>query len=331
MTVGSLMRMMSCRRLPPPSLRNMPNRSSPATTRPTFHLSSQSILLEDAATVVFIASVVIPKFCWPMGDAKLLGDLKIDDEIIGTTRLGFYRRYVKTRVLAHWGTHKPAYRLMLADGTAITASADHRFLSDRGWKFVTGTANGRNRRPHLTTGNKLMGVGMTTGSLEPTSFYKQGYLCGIIRGDGDIGVSKYGLRTGGEAISCQFSACHGGRRSVAAQRLIPRRIRGANARLSFSEGSRKRSRDECDKRRLRRRFSRPSKSSSRGLVLNRPIGREVSSAASSMLRALTATAVFESQIQTRPFSIALKKASSTSALHSPMTLRNGVRISSFTI
>jgi DNA repair photolyase len=126
------------------------------------------------------------------GNTKLLGDLKIDDEIIGTTRLGFYRRYVKTRVLAHWGTHKPAYRLMLADGTAITASADHRFLGDRGWKFVMESEQGRDRRPHLTAGDKLMGVGMTMGSLEPTSFYKQGYLCGIIRGAGDIRIDSSG-------------------------------------------------------------------------------------------------------------------------------------------
>jgi DNA repair photolyase len=120
------------------------------------------------------------------GNTKALGDLKIDDEIIGTTQLGFYRRYVKTRVLAHWGTHKPAYRLMLGDGTTITASADHRFLSDRGWKFVIGSEQGRARRPHLSAGDQLMGVGMNTDALEPTSFYKQGYLCGVIRGAGDV-------------------------------------------------------------------------------------------------------------------------------------------------
>jgi DNA repair photolyase len=138
------------------------------------------------------------------GRTKLLGDLKIGDEIIGTQRRGPYRRYVKTRVLAHWETHKRAYRLMLADGTSITASADHRFLSDRGWKFVTGTDNGPHRRPHLTTGNKLMGVGMTTGSLESTPFYRQGYLCGVIGGDGHMGVRKHELRTGGEGIRCHF-------------------------------------------------------------------------------------------------------------------------------
>jgi DNA repair photolyase len=138
------------------------------------------------------------------GNTKLLADLKIDDEIVGTARRGYYRRYVKTRVRAHWETHKPAYRLMLADGTSIIASADHRFLSDRGWKFVTGSEWGRNRRPHLTTGNKLMGVGMTAGSLVPTPFYRQGYLCGIIRGDGHIGSYKYKLTNGSYGTKYRF-------------------------------------------------------------------------------------------------------------------------------
>jgi DNA repair photolyase len=138
------------------------------------------------------------------GRTKLLGDLKKDDEIIGTQRRGAWRRYVKTRVLAHWETYKPAYRLMLADGTTLTASAEHRFLSDRGWKYVTGTEQGRDRRPHLSAGNKLLGVGMTTGTLAPTSYYRQGYLCGMIRGDGYRGGRKYALRREGQAISSHF-------------------------------------------------------------------------------------------------------------------------------
>jgi DNA repair photolyase len=138
------------------------------------------------------------------GQKKMLGDLNIGDEIVGTVRLGSYRHYIKTQVLAHWETHKPAYRLTLADGTTITASADHRFLTDRGWKFVTGSENGRNRRPHLTTGNKLMGVGMTAGSLEATPFYKQGYLCGVIRGDGHMGVYKYQRSSSGEQTGGNF-------------------------------------------------------------------------------------------------------------------------------
>jgi hypothetical protein len=37
------------------------------------------------------------------GRTKLLGDLNIGDEIVGTRRRGRYRRYVKTRVRAHLG------------------------------------------------------------------------------------------------------------------------------------------------------------------------------------------------------------------------------------
>jgi DNA repair photolyase len=89
------------------------------------------------------------------GHTKRLGDLEIGDAIIGTARRGFHRRYVRTGVVAHWATHKPAYRLTLRNGTRITASAEHRFLSDRGWKFVMGRQG--SRRPHLAVGDQLLG------------------------------------------------------------------------------------------------------------------------------------------------------------------------------
>ena len=56
----------------------------------------------------------------------------------GTEVRGRYRRYVTTEVLAHWSTIKPAYRVTLEDGTELIASGDHRFLTNRGWKYVTG-------------------------------------------------------------------------------------------------------------------------------------------------------------------------------------------------
>jgi DNA repair photolyase len=99
-----------------------------------------------------------------MGDGrtKPLRDVVVGDEIYGTERQGCYRRYVRTRVLDHWSTEKPAYRITLGDGTQLIASADHRFLTDRGWKFVTGEEQGRDRRPHLTTNTKLLGIGDLT-------------------------------------------------------------------------------------------------------------------------------------------------------------------------
>ncbi len=125
------------------------------------------------------------------GTTKPLQDIRVGDVIYGTLRDGSYRHYVKTPVLAHWNVRKPAYRIMLRDGTELIASGDHRFLTDRGWKFVTGTECGSTRRPHLTTGNKLIGVGAFAKPPLKDADYKRGYLCGMIRGDGLLASYQY--------------------------------------------------------------------------------------------------------------------------------------------
>ena len=68
---------------------------------------------------------------------------RVGDQIYGTTRRGIRRRYAVTTVLAHWSTVKPAYRVVLEDGTQFVTSGDHRFLTQHGWKHVTGAG----RRP----------------------------------------------------------------------------------------------------------------------------------------------------------------------------------------
>lgn len=125
------------------------------------------------------------------GRLRPLADLRPGDHIYGTERRGAYRRYTITRVLDHWSTVKPAYRVTLEDGTRLVVSGDHRFLTDRGWKHVTGTQQGAERRPHLTLNNELMGTGaFATGPKEGPE-YRRGYLCGLIRGDGHVGVYRY--------------------------------------------------------------------------------------------------------------------------------------------
>jgi len=130
------------------------------------------------------------------GRNKMLADLEVGDEIYGTVREGVYRRYRKTRVLDIWSDFKPAYRTVLEDGTELITSGDHRFLSNRGWKYVTGAEQGPLQRSHLTRNNKLMGTGQGGEAPLDTRDYRRGYLCGLIRGDGHIGSYTYPRRNG---------------------------------------------------------------------------------------------------------------------------------------
>src|SRR5947207_3426404 len=63
------------------------------------------------------------------GRTKPLAEVEVGDAIYGTVRVGNYRRYVTTDVLAHWSTVKAAYRVTLEDGTDLMASDDHRLLT----------------------------------------------------------------------------------------------------------------------------------------------------------------------------------------------------------
>ena len=125
------------------------------------------------------------------GRTRPLSQIEVGDEIYGTVREGVYRRFARTRVLDKWSSIKPAYEITLADQTKLIASGDHRFLTGRGWKHVTGTESGLGQRPHLTLNSKLLGTG---GCVAPPSVddnYRRGYLCGLIRGDGLLGSYSY--------------------------------------------------------------------------------------------------------------------------------------------
>ena len=126
-----------------------------------------------------------------LGDGRTvpIRDLRVGAEIYGTTFDGKFRRYTRTRVVAKWSTIKPAYRITLEDDTELIASGDHRFLTNRGWKYVLDTHPVQ--RPHLTTQNELMGVGGFAGPPIENNQYKRGYLCGIIRGDAHLAVHRY--------------------------------------------------------------------------------------------------------------------------------------------
>jgi DNA repair photolyase len=141
-----------------------------------------------------------------LGDTRTarIADLEVGDEIYGTRLEGKYRVLVRTNVLDHWHTRKPAYRVLLSDGTELVSSGDHRFLSNRGWKYVLGAGSGAFQRPHLTSSNWLIGTGRFTSPPEEDDPYRRGYLCGLLRGDATLKRYDYSGRRGRKEVLHQF-------------------------------------------------------------------------------------------------------------------------------
>ena len=125
------------------------------------------------------------------GRTKRIADLAVGDWIYGTVRDGVYRRFTATQVLDTWSSIKPVYAVSLEDGNELIASADHRFLTRRGWKHVIGAESGPMQRPHLTGGSRLLGPGGCVAPPVVDEHYRRGYLCGMIRGDGQLGSYTY--------------------------------------------------------------------------------------------------------------------------------------------
>ena len=118
------------------------------------------------------------------GRTKPLSDLKVGERIYGTELVGNRRRYVTTRVLAHWTTVKPAFRLTLRDGTQLIASGEHRFLTDKGWRHVAGGAC-HDQRQVLAPGDRLVGTGHFATAPKGGVEYQCGYLAGVAAGYGE--------------------------------------------------------------------------------------------------------------------------------------------------
>ncbi len=162
------------------ALNRVPDRSSVPfrwTINPYRGCSHACVYCLEAETPILMAD----------GSQRPIAKLRVGDEIYGTERRGNHRHYVRTQVLAHWASVKPAYRVLLEDATELVASGDHRFLTSRGWKHVTGSRHGGDQRPHLTTGISLLGTGRFAEGPKRSDDYERGYLCGIVRGDGHLG------------------------------------------------------------------------------------------------------------------------------------------------
>ena len=174
------------------------------------------------------------------GRERPLWSVEVGDEVLGTRAAGRYRRYAPAKVVAKWSTRKPAYRVALADGTQIVASGDHRFLTDRGWKHVTGAMSGPGQRPYLTTGNSLQGfgrAGLRSQISVLSDAYASGYLTGMIRGDGLMFKGTYRRANGGVNNVNQFRLALADPEALARTRTYLEQFGVATSRFEFAQAS----------------------------------------------------------------------------------------------
>jgi DNA repair photolyase len=107
-------------------------------------------------------------------------DLVPGDAVVGTTVVDGMRRYVTTRVLDHWMTRKPAFRVALTSGPELVTSGDHRLLAADGWRYVA-----REAAATLSIDDTILGarVGTRVTAIEPVG---EQMLYDITTGTGDF-------------------------------------------------------------------------------------------------------------------------------------------------
>jgi DNA repair photolyase len=180
------------------------------------------------------------------GDTRVLGadgreieirDIEVGARIIGTHREGVYRRFVETEVLDKWSSIKPAFLVELEDGTELITSGDHRFLSGRGWKYVTGQDQGRWRRPHLTERAQLLGTGGSVAAPVHDRDYRRGYLCAIVRGDGNLARYADGRPDRPNSFLYRFRLALADEEALARARRFLEREEVATSEFAFSAAS----------------------------------------------------------------------------------------------
>ncbi|MFL6277803.1 MAG: LAGLIDADG family homing endonuclease [Blastocatellia bacterium] len=129
------------------------------------------------------------------GTTGAIRDVSIGESILGVRRAdhdgGWLHRYTQAIILNKVETLKPAFEIALENNTRVICSSDHRWLTDRGWKYTTGAMQGPERRPYLTVNNFIQGIGQAHKTPPQTAAYKKGYLAGIIRGDGLLAKYDY--------------------------------------------------------------------------------------------------------------------------------------------
>jgi DNA repair photolyase len=92
------------------------------------------------------------------GTQKRIADISVGDEVYGVEKDGTYYKFVKSIVLNKWTVRKKAYKVTLSNGTKLVCSGDHKWLTNRGWKYTSGSMTGEDRRPYLTLNDYMYSI-----------------------------------------------------------------------------------------------------------------------------------------------------------------------------
>jgi DNA repair photolyase len=113
---------------------------------------------------------------------KPIREIKRGDNIIGVSNTKGYKKFIPSEVEEVWTTIKPMYKITLDNGIIVKCSGDHRWLTNRGWKYTINNESGIDRA-HLTVNNSIMMLSEQVITADESEMYKRGYLSGAIKGD----------------------------------------------------------------------------------------------------------------------------------------------------
>ena len=140
-------------------------------------------------------------------------DLRVGDIIVGLKRV--QRQHLSCRILIPSIVEgisrsiQPVYRIALEDGREVRCSANHRWLTERGWRHTAVPCRNHGAGPFLTGNNSIRIVGQPgMTSFPPSDEYRRGYLSGMIRGDALLKTfGPYKRANGQNSTDYHFRLC----------------------------------------------------------------------------------------------------------------------------
>jgi len=141
------------------------------------------------------------------GTERPISEIAKGDRIIGVKKENGKNHFVESQVKEIWTTRKKRFTVYLKNGVKLKCSANHRWLTERGWRETAKKRNNGIWRPQLTESNRISSLDTVYRTPKDTLYYKQGYVYGAMVGDGTHGRYVYGSKKKRKII-CSFKiAC----------------------------------------------------------------------------------------------------------------------------